>query len=37
MRAVRSVEVVEAFPFFQFGFEIYIAFVADQLVELLPV
>jgi hypothetical protein len=32
-----SVEVIEVLPFAQFGFEIGIAFVAEQLVELLPV
>lgn len=37
MRAVRSVEVVEAFPFARLCFEIDIAFVAEQLVELLPI
>lgn len=37
MRAVRPVEVVEALPFVQFGFEIDIAFVAKQLIEFLPV
>ena len=35
--SVRSVEVIEALPFAQFGFEIDIVFVAEQLVELLPV
>ena len=29
-----SVEVIEVLPFAQFGFEIGIAFVAEQLVEL---
>ena len=37
MRAMWSVEVVKALPFDQFGLEIDIAFVAEQLVELLTV
>ena len=37
VHAVRSVEVIEALRFAQFSFEIEIAFVAEQLVELLPV
>ncbi len=34
---MRSMEVVKAFPFVQFRFEIDIAFVAEELVELLAV
>ena len=37
MGAMRSMKVVKALPFARFGFEIDIAFVAEQLVELLPV
>ena len=37
MRAMWSVEVVKVLPFDQLGFEIDIAFVAEQLVELLTV
>ena len=35
MRAVRSGEVVEPLPFVEFGFEIDVAFVTEQLIELL--
>ena len=35
MRAVRSSEVVEAFPFVEFSFEIDVAFVTEELIELL--
>ena len=35
MRAVGPVEIVESFPFAQSGFEIDVAFVAEQLVEFL--
>jgi len=34
---MRPVEVVEALPFAQLCFEVDIAFVAEQLIELLPV
>lgn len=37
MRAVRSVEVVEALPFAQFCFEIDVSFVAEKLVEFLSI
>ncbi len=37
MRAVRPVEIVEALPFVQFGFEIDVAFVAEELIELLSI
>ena len=37
MRAVRSVEVIKALPFVQFGFEIYAALIAGKLAELLAV
>ena len=32
MRAVRSNEVVEAFPFIQFNLEIHVAFVTEELI-----
>jgi hypothetical protein len=32
---MRSNEVVEAFPFIEFGLEIYVPFVAEKLVEFL--
>lgn len=35
MRAVGSVEIVEAFPFVQFGFDIYVTFVAEKFIEFL--
>ena len=35
MRAVRSSEVVEAFPFVEFSLEIHVAFVTEELIELL--
>ena len=35
MGTVRTVEVVEAFPFVKFGFQIDVTFVAEQLVEFL--
>ena len=35
MRAVQSSEVVEAFPFIQFSLEIYVVFVAEELIEFL--
>lgn len=35
MRAVRSGEVVEPLPFVQFGFEVDVTFVTEQLIELL--
>ena len=37
MCAMRPVEVVEALPFAQLCFKIDIAFVAQQLVEFLPI
>jgi len=37
MRAVRSSEVVEALPFVQFGFEIYVTFITKKLIEFLLV
>jgi hypothetical protein len=37
MCAVRSVDVIKALPFVQFGFEIYVAYIAEKLVELLAV
>jgi hypothetical protein len=37
MCAVRSVDVIKALPFVQFGFEIYVAFIAEKLVELLTI
>ncbi len=35
MSAVRPGEVVEPFPFVQFGFQIDVIFVAEQLIEFL--
>ena len=35
MRAVRSSKVVEALPFVEFGFQIDVAFVTEELIELL--
>lgn len=35
MRAVRSGEVVKAFPFVEFGLEIDVTFVTEKLIELL--
>ena len=35
--SMRSVEVVEAFPFVEFGFQIDISFVAEKLIEYLTV
>ncbi len=37
MRTVRSVEVVKALPIVEFCFEINIAFVAKQLIEILSI
>ena len=37
MCAVRSVDVIKALPFVQFGLEIYVALIAEKLVELLAV
>ena len=37
MCAVRSVEVIKALPFVQFGLEIYVTFIAEKLVELLTI
>ena len=34
MRAVRSGEVVEPLPFVEFGFEIDVAFITEELIEL---
>lgn len=34
---MRSVEVVKALPFAQFGLEVDVAFVAEKRVKLLPV
>ena len=37
MCAVWSVDVIKALPFVQFGLEIYVAFIAEKLVELMAV
>ena len=37
MSTVRSVDVVEAFPLVQFGLEVDVAFVTEQLIELLAI
>ena len=37
MCAVRSVDVIKALPFVQFGFGIYVVFVAEKFVELLTI
>jgi hypothetical protein len=35
VRAVQSNEVVKAFPFIEFGLEIYVPFVTEKLIEFL--